>query len=102
MVYYGPQKELYGKETINIVHVGYAPFENPKVAYALIIPWATTNFDVYLPHGNELAREVLDTYFDLQKKYATEGVLTNTVKKRIVPTEVDMMDEDEAEEIINE
>lgn len=102
VVYYGPQKELYGKETINIVHVGYAPFENPEVAYALIIPWATTNFDVYLPHGNELAREVLDTYFDLQKKYASENIMTSTVKKRIIPTDVDLMDEDEAEEIINE
>ena len=103
VVYYGPQKEKYGTDTINIVHVGYAPYENPEVAYALIIPWATTNFNVSLPHGNQIAREVLDVYFDLKKKYATDGVSTSSVDQQIIhPTTDEKLNEDEAVETVNE
>lgn len=103
VVYYGPQKEKYGTDTINIVHVGYAPFENPEVAYALIIPWATTNFNQYLPQGNQIAREVLDTYFDLKKKYATDGISTSSVEQKMInATSEEKLNEDEAVETVNE
>ena len=80
VVYYGPQHDKYGTETINIVHVGFAPFENPEVAYALIFPWATTNFDVSLPHGNQAAREILDSYFELKTQYQNENISTSKVQ----------------------
>ena len=102
VVYFGPQREKYGTHTINIVHTGYAPFENPEIAYAVLIPWATTNFDIYLPHANQIAREIADKYFELQKKYSTDGVSTSSVDQKIINTNEEKLDEDEAVETINE
>ncbi|MER2106512.1 MAG: penicillin-binding transpeptidase domain-containing protein [Solibacillus sp.] len=102
VVYYGPQRDKYGTDTINVVHVGYAPFENPEVAYALIIPWATTNFDIYLPQGNQMAKEILDKYFELQKKYEKEGLSTSSVEQKIINTNETKLNEDEAVETVNE
>ena len=28
---------------LTLTHVGFAPYENPEVAYAVVIPWVTTN-----------------------------------------------------------
>ena len=32
-----------GKPTINLSHVGFAPYENPEIAYAVVIPNISTN-----------------------------------------------------------
>ena len=102
VVYYGPQKEKYGTDTINIVHVGYAPFENPEIAYAIIYPWATTDFDTYFPQGNETARELLDAYFELKKKYATDGLTQSQVAMPIIKASTETLDEDEVVETVKE
>lgn len=102
VVYYGPQKEKYGTDTINIVHVGYAPYENPEIAYAVIYPWATTNFDQYLPQANQTAREVADAYFELKKKYAEEGISSSKVEKPIIKASDEKLEEDEAVKTVNE
>ncbi|WP_442916898.1 peptidoglycan D,D-transpeptidase FtsI family protein [Lysinibacillus sp. 54212] len=102
VVYYGPQRDKWRTNTVNIVHTGYAPFENPEVAYAVMIPWATTN-PKPLPHANKIAREILDKYFELQKKYSENGISTNTVEQTILPAITkDKLDEDETEEKVNE
>lgn len=98
VVYYGPQHDKYGTETINIVHVGFAPFENPEVAYALIFPWATTNFDVSLPHGNQAAREILDIYFELKDQYQNENISTNKVQLPMTTFSEKVADENETSE----
>ena len=103
VVYYGPLREEYNTNTINIAHVGFAPYENPEVAYAVLIPWATTNFNISLRHGNEIAKEVLDVYFDLKEKYAEEGITSSTVKQKILPAPTgEKIDEDMEEETVNE
>lgn len=104
VVYYGPQKEKYGTDTINIVHVGYAPFENPEIAYAIIYPWATTNFSDsnYLPHANVTAREFVDAYFELKSKYVEEGISTSKIEKPIIKDSDEKLSEDEAVEKVTE
>ncbi|WP_431029801.1 peptidoglycan D,D-transpeptidase FtsI family protein [Lysinibacillus sp. LZ02] len=103
VVYYGPQKERYGTEVLSLIHVGFAPYENPEVAYAVVIPWATTNHNRYTSYNNYIAREVLDAYFALKEKRATDGKLTNTVEQDILPAlSKDILDEDEEEEKVNE
>lgn len=102
VVYYGPQEEKYGTDTINLVHVGYAPFENPEIAYAIIYPWATTDFDTYFTQGNETARELLDAYFELKKKYATEGLTASQVAMPIIKASTETLDEDEVVETVKE
>ena len=38
---------VQGIPTINLSHVGFAPYENPEIAYAIIIPNISTNQRVY-------------------------------------------------------
>nr|WP_106779896.1 penicillin-binding protein 2 [Lysinibacillus timonensis] len=103
VVYYGPIREEYGTLTVNLSHVGFAPYENPEVAYAVIIPWATTNYDLYLPHNNEIAREILDYYFELKEKYSENGISSSTVKQEILPPTTDeKIDEETEEQVVNE
>ena len=96
--YYDVQREYWGTKTINLTHVGFAPFENPEIAYSVVIPWATTNLENYRSINNLIAREVVDKYFELKKKYAGEGRYDDTVKQPILPafTE-DMLGEDEVD-----
>ncbi|MEG0385284.1 MAG: penicillin-binding transpeptidase domain-containing protein [Solibacillus sp.] len=104
VVYYGPQKEKYGTDTINVVHVGYAPFEDPEIAYAIIYPWATTNFSDsnYLPHGNVTAREFLDAYFELKQKYAEEGLSASKVEKPIIKDSDEKLEETDEVKTVTE
>ncbi|MEG0470925.1 MAG: penicillin-binding protein 2 [Solibacillus sp.] len=101
--YYGPQKEKYGTKTINIVHVGYAPFEDPEIAYAVIFPWATTIFEKnYLPQANLVAREYADAYFELKQKYTEEGLSTSKVEKPIIKTSDEKLEETEEVKTVQE
>lgn len=103
VVYYGPIREKFGTLTQTVSHVGFAPFENPEVAYAVVIPWVTTNFSQYISHNNQIAREVLDVYFELKKKYASSKITDETVKKEILPpTTNEKIDEDTEEQVVNE
>lgn len=103
VVYYGPVREEFGTMTVNLAHVGFAPYDNPEVAYAVLIPWATTNFDIYLPNNNIIAREILDYYFKLKEKYAKNGVSESSVEQKILPpTTNEKIDENTVEETVNE
>ena len=94
---------IVGVDTLNLTHVGYAPFENPQIAYAVVIPWATTNFDISLPTANRIARESVDAYFELQKKYTDTGVSTPATGQAILPTPTeDQLNEDEEEKVVNQ
>ncbi|MGE7912211.1 peptidoglycan D,D-transpeptidase FtsI family protein [Lysinibacillus xylanilyticus] len=96
VVYYGPLKEYYGTDTLSFTHVGFAPYENPEIAYAVVIPWATTNTGAHLTNNNVIARESVDKYFELKAKYEAEKVTDSNVKQPILPaiTE-DKISEDE-------
>ncbi|PJO43535.1 peptidoglycan D,D-transpeptidase FtsI family protein [Lysinibacillus xylanilyticus] len=95
VVYFGPLKEYYGTDTLTFTHVGFAPYENPEIAYAVVIPWATTGRE-HLPNNNIIARDALDKYFELKAKYNAEKVTDSNVKQPILPaiTE-DKISEDE-------
>ncbi|MFJ7953456.1 peptidoglycan D,D-transpeptidase FtsI family protein [Lysinibacillus sp. NPDC096418] len=85
VVYYGPLKEKWRTEVLNLTHAGFAPYENPEIAYAVVIPWATTNFVTPLPHANNIARRSLDKYFELKAKYETTNVSESNVEQPILP-----------------
>ncbi|TKI68836.1 penicillin-binding protein 2 [Lysinibacillus mangiferihumi] len=98
VVYYGPLRERYGTNTINLTHVGYAPYENPEIAYAVVIPWATTNLDQHLSNNNVIARRALDAYYELKAKYEKTKVTDNKVEQPILPAITkDKIGEDEQE-----
>lgn len=68
VVYYGPEKSLYGTKTLTITHIGFAPYNNPKIAYAVVIPWVTTSGSISTYTNNIIARQAIEEYFKLQKK----------------------------------
>lgn len=67
--YDGPKRKNYDMppEVMNLSLVGYAPYDNPEIALAVMVPWA---YEGNTGHhaNNDIGRRVLDTYFDLKKK----------------------------------
>ncbi|WP_432358596.1 peptidoglycan D,D-transpeptidase FtsI family protein [Sporosarcina sp. UB5] len=69
--YYGHDRSKYGMASINLTHVGFAPAENPEVAYAVVIPYASTDRSNYRTQSramSEIVRTSLDIYFDLKEE----------------------------------
>jgi len=54
-------------EANHMTFVGYAPHDNPEVAIAVVFPQAELP-DARNPISLEVANEIIDTYFNLQKK----------------------------------
>ncbi|WP_010287916.1 peptidoglycan D,D-transpeptidase FtsI family protein [Kurthia massiliensis] len=67
VIYSGPKKEKLGTYTITVSHVGFAPYDNPEIAYAIIVPWMSTTASHTTPN-NLMAREAVDGYFKLKKQ----------------------------------
>lgn len=66
--YYGPKKDYYGANTYNLSLVGYAPFDNPEVAFSVVVPWVSTDKH---PVSKYIGRGIMDAYFELKKTEAT-------------------------------
>ncbi|PKG45753.1 MULTISPECIES: penicillin-binding transpeptidase domain-containing protein [unclassified Planococcus (in: firmicutes)] len=60
--------ELHGTVNVNIAHVGFAPYENPEIAYAVVIPYVTTDPTKVPKTNNEIARAAADKYFELKEQ----------------------------------
>ncbi|MET3574764.1 peptidoglycan D,D-transpeptidase FtsI family protein [Bhargavaea ullalensis] len=72
--YDDPESPFYTKDTVTVSHVGFAPFEEPEMAYAVLVPNVTT-VPSKVPHpNNEIARHMADFYFELKEKRAAEGI----------------------------
>jgi penicillin-binding protein A len=76
-LYDGPEMKKFKErgamppEVMNLSLVGYAPFNNPEVAMAVLVPWAYEGKEGH--HANNvIGRRVLDAYFDLKKKRLSE------------------------------
>lgn len=70
--YDGPLRSNYGAEppeVINLSFVGYAPYDNPEVAISVLVPWAYTSGSGHYTNLT-IAKEVLNTYFDLKEQRA--------------------------------
>ncbi len=59
--------------TINLSHVGFAPYENPEIAYAVLIPHVSTDQRKYESVQNEIVADAVDKYFELKEKNAKEN-----------------------------
>ncbi len=57
--------------TISLSHVGFAPFENPEIAYAVVIPHISTS-TTYTYANNEIVKQAVDKYFELKSQRAKE------------------------------
>ncbi|WP_017380107.1 peptidoglycan D,D-transpeptidase FtsI family protein [Paenisporosarcina sp. TG-14] len=101
VVYSGPNSLKSGDPTINSTHIGFAPFDNPEIAYAVMIPWAPYYNGQYKSTGTILAREVVDAYFEIQKKNGTaeqsESPTLLPIKPALSETEIEEDNEDTIE-----
>jgi cell division protein FtsI/penicillin-binding protein 2 len=66
-IHYNPETKK-NTSAINSTHIGFAPFDNPEIAYAVMIPYSPYFNGVYESTGTKLAREVVDAYFGIKKK----------------------------------
>lgn len=66
-----------GRATINLSHVGFAPYENPEIAYAVLIPNITTRPGDHTSGAqNKIIQQAVDEYFKLKGKRAKEEIST--------------------------
>lgn len=74
--YWGEEENRRGESVTNTTFVGYAPFEDPEIAVAVVIP--------YLPNRNTgsdnswIARQIMDAYFETGK-YKNPDVTTDEI-----------------------
>ncbi|WP_101844301.1 penicillin-binding protein 2 [Halobacillus sp. Marseille-P3879] len=59
-------------ETLNLTMVGYAPYDDPEVAFSVIVPFTGQDADTSI--NGEISRRILDAYFDLKEERAEDGI----------------------------
>ncbi|WP_078379693.1 peptidoglycan D,D-transpeptidase FtsI family protein [Sutcliffiella halmapala] len=57
-------------DTLNFNLIGYAPYDNPEISFAIMVPYASTDFNVTGGISTEIGDEIMKAYFDLKKKRA--------------------------------
>lgn len=57
-------------QTYNLTLVGYAPFDNPEVAFAIVVPYLDTDQH---PVNKYIGQKILDKYFELKKATPTQA-----------------------------
>ncbi|WNF37758.1 penicillin-binding protein 2 [Bacillaceae bacterium IKA-2] len=55
-----------GQKGNNQIFVGYAPYDNPEIAFAVIVPHLKIRDDVGRP-ALDISEQILDTYFELKE-----------------------------------
>ncbi|MBM7620267.1 cell division protein FtsI/penicillin-binding protein 2 [Bacillus tianshenii] len=61
-------KEPIIHSTLNFNLIGYAPYDNPELAFAIMVPNASTNFSQTGGISTEIGDEIMRVYFELKKK----------------------------------
>jgi cell division protein FtsI/penicillin-binding protein 2 len=59
----GPKGTL--PPTYNLTLVGYAPYDNPEVAFSVVVPWVSDDNNRI---NKVIGRRALDAYFELKKE----------------------------------
>ena len=69
-----------------------------KLLMRLLFHGLQLNSANYTSYNNHIAREILDVYFELKEKRASNGTLTSTVEQPILPTLSEEVLNEDAEE----
>ncbi|CAN7524399.1 peptidoglycan D,D-transpeptidase FtsI family protein [Rossellomorea sp. LjRoot5] len=67
--YKGPDMES-AQPTYNTTLIGYAPFNNPEIAFSTVVPWSHQEHDPYI--NKVISKRVMDKYFELKKERANK------------------------------
>ncbi|MBO1580479.1 penicillin-binding protein 2 [Bacillus sp. XF8] len=65
-------------ECYNLTLVGYAPYDNPEIAFSVVVPWVHNDKGGI---NSLIGKDILDIYFDL-KKQRMNGEATNIVNSK--------------------
>lgn len=85
--------------TVNLTHVGFAPYDNPEIAYALVIPHASLESSYKTNFSTPLARRLVDKYFEIKQKNGATSVNDSTSTQLIKPAFTNAkIDEEETKE----
>jgi len=77
--YDGPNKGRFMTSTYNLTLVGYAPHDNPEVAFSVVVPWVYQSERSHYPINNKIGQKILDAYFKLkQERMDTEEAESTT------------------------
>lgn len=60
------QAYIDGRETNNLSLVGFAPYDNPEVAFAVMVPYTGKGYDGKI--NLDIGRRILDAYFELKEE----------------------------------
>ncbi|MEC0099424.1 penicillin-binding transpeptidase domain-containing protein, partial [Bacillus anthracis] len=60
------------RECYNLTLAGYAPYDNPEVAFSVVVPWVMNDKSGI---NSDIGKEVLDAYFELKNKRLTGETL---------------------------
>jgi len=65
-IYDGPDRKKYNgpQKTYNLTLIGYAPYDNPEIAFAVVVPWMQSD---QAPVNKYIGRGILDEYFKMKK-----------------------------------
>ncbi|WP_306471863.1 penicillin-binding protein 2 [Bacillus sp. AFS015802] len=78
--YYSPEeKRQY--DTYNTTLIGYAPYDNPEVAFSVVLPYSHQNKDPYV--NKTIAKRAMDKYFELKKQYEKEGYYNSSTEEKV-------------------
>ncbi len=82
--YDGPDRKNFSEPqpTMNITLVGYAPADNPEVAFAIVVPWAYQGHSGHTMN-KEIGSAVLDEYFKLKEERAKEAIDESSTKIKV-------------------
>ncbi|HYK73345.1 MAG TPA: penicillin-binding protein 2 [Pseudoneobacillus sp.] len=69
-------------EVMNLSLAAYAPYDNPEIAMAVVVPWAYEGNKQHKA-SNEIGRAVLDKYFELKKKRNEIGIRKETPNQQV-------------------
>lgn len=88
--FYYVEEENRRYQTLNVTHVGFAPFDDPEIAYSVVVPSVTNDDDHVTYVNNMIARQSLDKYFELKAKNMKSGIMEESIPQSIKPSITDV------------
>ena len=68
------ESPFYNESSINTAHVGFAPYDDPEIAYAVLIPYITTDTSKVPAATHQITRAAVDKYFEIKQSYSDEAL----------------------------
>lgn len=78
--YYSPEKKRQF-DTFNTTLIGYAPYDDPEVAFSVVLPYSHQVKDPYV--NKTIAKRIMDKYFELKKQYEKEGYYNSSTEEKV-------------------